>query len=186
MVLHDFGFIVKVLAFGVPLSCVFFRCLSSNKYFPFTYRTYNNDLGGADSVAKKALNAMTSYRTIPIQEAVHEIDRLDLRICSDYTTDVSIGKALYQRERKDQKGCKKDDLVSYYRNRPGKYDHMSMEQFFYCVFRKHTFYKDGDTKRKKYQILVPEGLNCRPQYPVDYDYARGMLVLHKPWSVKTH
>ena len=157
---------------------------SSNKYFLFTYRTYDNDFGGVDSVAKKSLNAMTSHRTIPIQEAVHEIDRLDLRICSDYTTDVSIGKALYLREKKNQKAYKKNDLVSYYRNRPSKYDHMSMEQFFYGVFRKHTFYEDGDTKRKKYRILVPKGLNCRPRYPVDYDYARGMLVLHKPWSVK--
>ena len=30
---------------------------------------------------------------------------------------------------------------------------------------------------------MPKGLNCRPRYPVDYDYARGILVLHKPWSV---
>ena len=37
---------------------------------------------------------------------------------------------------------------------------------------------------KKNRIRVPKGLNCRPRYPVDYDYARGMLVLHKPWSVK--
>ena len=115
---------------------------------------------------------------------MHEIDRLDLRICSDYTTDVSISKALYLRKKKNQKGYKKNDLVSYYRNRPGEYDHMSMEQFFYRVFRKHTFYEDGDTRRKEYRILVPKGLNCRPRYPVDYDYARGMLVLHKPWSVK--
>ena len=26
--------------------------------------------------------------------------------------------------------------------------------------------------------------NFRPQYPVNYNYARGMLVLHKPWRVK--
>ena len=59
-----------------------------------------------------------------------------------------------------------------------------MEEFFYGVFHKHMFYQGRDTKHKKYRILVPKGLNCRPQYPVVYDYARGMLVLHKPWSVK--
>jgi hypothetical protein len=126
---------------------------SSNKYFPFTYRTYDNDFGGVDSVAKKSLNAMTSHRTIPIQEAVHEIDRLDLRICSDYTTDVSIGKALYLRKKKNQKGYKKNDPVSCYRNRPNKYDHMSMEQFFHGVFCKHTLYEDGDTKQKNIEYL---------------------------------
>ncbi len=31
-------------------------------------------------------------------------------------------------------------------------------------------------------ILVPKGMNCIPRYPVDYDYAQGMLILHKTWS----
>ena len=26
-------------------------------------------------------------------------------------------------------------------------------------------------------------MNCQPRYPADYDYAKGMLVMHKPWSV---
>ncbi len=25
-------------------------------------------------------------------------------------------------------------------------------------------------------------MNCKPRYPVDYDYARGMLIMHKPWN----
>ncbi len=25
-------------------------------------------------------------------------------------------------------------------------------------------------------------MNCIPRYLVDYEYARGMLILHKPWS----
>ena len=113
-----------------------------------TPATYDNDFGGADSVTKESRNAMTSHRTIPIQEAVHEINKLDLRICSDYMTNVSIGKALYIRNKKDQKTFKKNDLVSYYRNRPSKWDHMAIDQFFHGVFRKHAFYQGGDTKRK--------------------------------------
>ena len=27
-------------------------------------------------------------------------------------------------------------------------------------------------------------MNCKPQYPADYDYARGMLIMHKPWNKK--
>jgi hypothetical protein len=30
---------------------------------------------------------------------------------------------------------------------------------------------------------MPKGMNCKPCYPVDYDYgARGMLIMHKPWN----
>jgi hypothetical protein len=25
-------------------------------------------------------------------------------------------------------------------------------------------------------------MNCMPRYPVDYAYARGMLIMHKPWN----
>ncbi len=25
-------------------------------------------------------------------------------------------------------------------------------------------------------------MNCKPRYPIDYDYARGMLIMHKPWN----
>ncbi len=32
----------------------------------------------------------------------------------------------------------------------------------------------------QHRILMPKGMNCKPCYPVDYDYARGMLIMHKP------
>ncbi len=31
-------------------------------------------------------------------------------------------------------------------------------------------------------MLIPKGMNCKPQFPVDYNYARGMLIMHKPWN----
>jgi hypothetical protein len=34
----------------------------------------------------------------------------------------------------------------------------------------------------QHQILVPTGMNCTPRYPVDYAYAQGMLIMHKPWN----
>ena len=33
-------------------------------------------------------------------------------------------------------------------------------------------------------MLIPKGMNCRPRYPIDYNYARGMLIMHKPWHEK--
>ena len=31
------------------------------------------------------------------------------------------------------------------------------------------------------RILRAEGLHCKPVYPADFNYARGMIWLHKPW-----
>ena len=127
-----------------------FSCQPSYHYFPSTCRTHDNDFGGVDSVTKKSLNAMSSHPTVSIQEAMHKIDRLELRIYSNYMTDVIIDKALHLHEKNSWVTYKRTDLVSYYRNGPSKYDHMSMEEFFCGVFRKHTFYQDGDTRCKKY------------------------------------
>lgn len=158
--------------------------MHSNFLAVMACRTYDNDFGGVSSITKRSLNALTGHRTVSIQEAVHEIDRLELRICSDYLTNVRISKALFLRRTKREKTYKKDDLVSCYRNRPSSLDTLSLEQFFYQKFLKQKFYTDKETSRDKNRILVPQGMNCRPRYPVDYDYARGMLIMHKPWSVR--
>jgi hypothetical protein len=31
-------------------------------------------------------------------------------------------------------------------------------------------------------FLVPKGMICKPRYQVDYAYAQGMLIMHKPWN----
>ncbi len=73
----------------------------------------------------------------------------------------------------------------------------SLEQFFYQVFIQSAFnkktkdnpniaYDDNHEQEvvasNYYQILVPKGMNCTPRYPVDYAYAQGMLIMHKPWN----
>jgi hypothetical protein len=34
----------------------------------------------------------------------------------------------------------------------------------------------------QHQLVVPQGMNCTPRYQVDYAYAQGMLIMHKPWN----
>jgi hypothetical protein len=34
----------------------------------------------------------------------------------------------------------------------------------------------------QHQLLVSKGMNCTPRYQVDYAYAQGMLIMHKPWN----
>ena len=147
--------------------------------------TQENDLSGGDMITKKSLNKLTGHRTISIQEAVHEIADLELVLCSDVVSEVSLGKSLAtlrkDEEKSEEKNKSSNDLIIDYRYRDTRYKHLSMENYFYSVFMNRTFYKDTFTKRNKYRILLPKGLNCRPRYPANYDYARGMLLLHIPW-----
>ena len=146
-------------------------------------RTHDEDINHISTITKRALNKLTGCRQVSIQEAVHEIAGLDLVLCSDYLTDVSLGRALYLRK-DSSNGINRKDLISCYRNRPLSFKHLSLEKYFYDNFCKKEFYTDPTTKRIKDRILIPKGLNCRPRYPVDYDYAKGMLVMHRPWSTK--
>ena len=76
------------------------------------------------------------------------------------------------------KSVDKKDLILSYKSRKKSLEHLSLEQYFYEVFVSKDFYKDTSTERMKHHILIPKGLNCRPRFPVDYDYAKGMLVMH--------
>ncbi len=79
-------------------------------------------------------------------------------------------------------------------SKPSKKHHnLSLEQFFYRVFSRIFFTNSKNDESDKdvdedavtsneHRILVPKDMNCTPKYPVDFSYARGMLILHKPWS----
>jgi len=132
-----------------------------------------------DTLVKMSLNWMTSKRLISIQEAVHEIDRLSLIICSDEINYVPLASCMKLRKSTERKP---NDLVNSYANRDIKYEHYSLDRYFYEVFVKESFMKDEDSGREKDRILIANGLNCRPCHPIDFNYARGMLIMHKPWS----
>ena len=154
-------------------------------------RTKDDDMTGVNTITKKALHHLTGHRVVSMQEGVHMVDDQELVICSDSMTYVSItqGQVLQDHTESD----KKRDIITVYRNRTKKYRDLSLEQFFYRVFINTTLKKsnsgdsdDNDGRdavtNSEHRILVPKGMNCIPRYPVDYGYARGMLILHKPWS----
>ncbi len=153
-----------------PLPECYSHCSSSSE-----------DIGGVNRLVKMSLNHMTSKRLIPIQEAVHEIDRMSLTLCSEEISYVSLASCTKLRKKNESKP---KDLVYCYANRDVKYDHYSLDRYFYEVFIKESFMKDEDSGREKERILIANGLNCRPCHPIDFNYARGMLIMHKPWSVR--
>jgi len=137
-------------------------------------------MGGVRSITQRALNGLSGQRTVSIQEAVHMVDGQPLVLCSDYITYASLHRASMLKSENDNEST---DIVTRYRNRPSEYSKLSMEQYFYRVFCKEKLNDTGvNEDRTKHRMLVPQGMKCRPKYPVDYNYARGMLLMHKPWS----
>ena len=150
--------------------------------FHITHRSQQSEIGNVESVVKKALHSMMSHRLISMQEAVHEIMTYDLVFTSDKFTRVSLAQCqkLQTQKEKEKEGKKpksQKDVVTQYRNRDKELNGLSLEEFFYQHFCKETF-DDG----KENRILLAQGLNYKPSYPVDYSYARGIILLHKPWG----
>ncbi len=138
-------------------------------------------MGGIRYITQKALHGMSAQRTVSIQEAVHMVDNQDLVICSDKFTYLSLRQGAMLSSEETSK--KKKDIVSMYRNRSKTLAALSLDEYFYQHFCKTVLTKDGDkTEATKHRILLPVGQNCKPRYPVTYEYAKGVLIQHKPWS----
>jgi hypothetical protein len=125
---------------------------------------------------------LNGQRQVPIQEAVHMLDNQELVICSDRITYVSLAQGQALRSETDK--SRQKDLITVYRNQKEEHYPLSLEQYFYRVFVDSTFKKQGAKNHStdQHRILMPKGMNCKSHYPIDYDYARGMLIMHKPWN----
>ena len=146
-------------------------------------RAHGGSLNHTSTVTWRSLSELAGYWQASIQEAVYQIAGLNLVICSDYPTGVSIGRARCL-QKNISSSTQEKDLTSSYRNCPQSHGHMSLEKCFYGIFSKTKFYAGLIAKREKHLILVPKGLNCRPRYPVDCDCAEGMLAVHRPRSAR--
>jgi hypothetical protein len=125
---------------------------------------------------------LSGQQQVSMHEAVHMVDNQELVICSDRITYISLAQGQALQSETDQ--SQKKDLITVYQNRNEKHYHLLLEQYFYCVFIDSTFDKQGEknTRTDKHRILMLKRMNCNPCYPVDYDYARGMFIMHKPWN----
>ena len=138
-------------------------------------------MGGVRYITQKALHGMSAQRTVSIQEAVHMVDNQDLVICSEKFTYLSLRQGAMLTSDKDS--TKKKDIVTMYRNRSKELSDLSMDDYFYEQFCREVLKDEGDrTDATKHRILLPVGQNCKPRYPVTYEYAKGILIQYKPWS----
>jgi len=147
----------------------------------------DDNLTGLRTIMKKVLHMLCGQQQVSMQEAVHMVDNQELVICSDKFTYISLAQGQTLQDENDKSSSK--DLITIYRNRDKKHYHYSLEQYFYSVFIESTFKKGDDNTNTQetninpdqHRILIPKGMNCKPRYPVDYNYARGMLIMHKLW-----
>jgi hypothetical protein len=128
---------------------------------------------------------LCGQRQVSIQEAVHMVDNQELVIYSGLFTYVSLAQGQTLRDENDKSSSK--DLITIYRNQDKKQYHYSLEQYFYSVFIQSAFKKRDDNTNTQetnidpdqHRILIPKRMHCKLQYSVDYNYARGMLIMHK-------
>ena len=120
-------------------------------------------------IVNKVLNSISSNRTISKQEAVMHIARLPLVSCSESIVPV-YANGYYKITKKD----KNDDLISQYAHRTRSMWHLTLGEYFYQEYA-------DKKKTTKEAIMHIAGLNSTPVYPMNYDYARSILIFHKPW-----
>ena len=108
------------------------------------------------------------------------VDNQDLVICSEKFTYLSLRQGAML---SSEKGKRKKDIVTMYRNQSRDLVDLSMDDYFYKHFCREVLNDANDaTEVHKNRILLPVGQNCKPRYPVTYEYAKGVLIQYKPWS----
>ena len=124
------------------------------------------------------MNWMSGNRTISIQEAVHEIEELPLILCSERIIPLFINKYMTLRRKSDEKS---NDCITQYANRTNNME-MGLARYFYLIYIPSTDKSTIESKDYKKPILNALGMNYRPTHPITFEYARGLLILYKPWS----
>ena len=123
-------------------------------------------------VTKKILNKAASRRLISKQEASVLLSDLPLTMCSDLFEVVSLSNwTRISSEEKQKQDCK---FINLYAKREKEFHHLSLKQYWHF----HRVHLQGKCD------VIPHfvGLSATATYPVSENYAKYILILHKPWS----
>ncbi len=122
---------------------------------------------------QRCLNKSISNRTITQQEAMCEIGKLPLVICSESMDTISLSGMV---KVKNAESCNYKTLLAKYNTRTTHLD-KSLHQFYHVIKNSH---KHTNTKKE----LVPHyvGGGGQPTYPVSKKYAQVEMLKHIPWS----
>jgi hypothetical protein len=127
-------------------------------------------------VARKALNRSLGEKLVSKQEAMVQLARLDLFLCSEMITSVSLSG--YYKLGTAGEGS--TTVLAKYARRDLSRETVQNQSL-------HSFFLDTEgwhDKQKKYTIPHFTGASCTPVYPPTTDYARAVLLTHQPWHRK--
>ena len=145
----------------------------------------SNDMA---ALCKEILNKFTSQRVISRSEVMVEIASLPLVISSETIENINISGStkVFQHDTYEK------NIMHKYKTREQDLHHLSFLQFFYLEkdvqFKKYL--KSNPKAIQKTIIPNPIGRVITPrffkdaneEYVLDYEYAKSMLILHKPWK----
>lgn len=125
-------------------------------------------------IVRQLLNATSSQRLISKQEVMVLLDQLPLITSTELIQDVSLTGSY-----KIGSGFKSKTLIYKYSIRNSSTHHNQSFHEFVCK-------EINKNRRKKERKVVPNytGGQSQPTFPVTENFARSILLIHKPWHKK--
>jgi len=129
------------------------------------------------SLVCKLMNRSVAERTITKQEAMCELAKLPMAICSESIETVSLSGCTKFKEANNATTV--NTILAKYRRREEDMEDLSLQQFFHAI-------KNGDKSGNTSRTYIPHfvGGSGQPKFPVTQSYARTVLLVHKPWSIR--
>jgi hypothetical protein len=127
-------------------------------------------------IARKALNRSLGEKLVSKQEAMVQLAKLDLFLCSEMISNVSLSG--YYKLSTGGEG--KTTILAKYAKRDTSCEKIQ-QQSLHSYFLEKEGWHD---KQQKYTIPHYTGASCTPVYPPTKEYARAVLLTHKPWHMK--
>ena len=119
-------------------------------------------------ISRQILNRSTAQRTIPKQECMVELADLPLVLCSEQIETINLSGS-YKLTSTTHR-----DLVTKYRKAAVRDHTLSLHDFVTAQLK----------QKGKGVTIIPHyvGANGQPKYPPTKEYARAVLLVHKPWA----
>ena len=142
----------------------------TNKQMALNMPTVKNDETDLKHLVKKLMNKAATRRLITKQECCVLLSNLDLTLCSEQISTVSLSPA--ERIKSSGKNTTTGNFLTKYKTRPIQYEHLSLDEYFHA-----------DRRERNLPRGIPHylGLAGVPTYPVTKAYARHALTVYKPW-----
>jgi hypothetical protein len=125
------------------------------------------------------MNQTATKCLISKQEANVILAGLDLHYCTEIIENISISNSRAVRtSKKGSDVLESHSFIRQYTNRKVEYESNSLEEYYFIT---KNGLKPDENQRLKFPHFI--GLGGSPCFPVSENYARHVLIVHRPWRV---